>query len=171
MLDLYTPLIYRWLCRYSIQHDDAQDLAQEVLLAAVRTLPQFHHAGRVGSFRAWLRTTTANRVRAFLRSRQRRPVVGGGSEYLGMLDQLEDSNSEISRQWEREHDEHVVRQLFKAVENEFEPSTWRAFWRVVKDGEKPMLIAAELQMSVNAVLLAKSRVLRRLRQEMQGLMD
>jgi RNA polymerase sigma-70 factor (ECF subfamily) len=57
------------------------------------------------------------------------------------------------------------------VKPQFEPATWQAFRRVVLDGVKAAVAAAELNISVNAVLLAKSRVLSRLRQEMQGLTD
>ena len=57
------------------------------------------------------------------------------------------------------------------VEPHFEPATWQAFRRVVMDGLKAAVVAAELSMSVNSVLLAKSRVLSRLRQEMEGLTD
>ena len=39
------------------------------------------------------------------------------------------------------------------------------------DGAKPAEVAAELGLSVNAVLLAQSRVLRRACQEIAGLID
>jgi RNA polymerase sigma-70 factor (ECF subfamily) len=57
------------------------------------------------------------------------------------------------------------------IRPQFEEKTWKAFRRVVLDGLKPAAVAQELGMSVNAVLLAKSRVLSRLRQEMRGLTD
>jgi RNA polymerase sigma-70 factor (ECF subfamily) len=170
LVDLYTPLIRHWLRRHGLQPPDAEDLVQEVLAAVVAELPRFHYDPARGSFRAWLRAVTANRLRAFWRSRQARPAATGDSTFAErVLDQLADPHSDLSRLWDREHDQHVAGRLLELIEPEFEPSTWRAFRRVVMDGIKPAEAAAELGLSVNAVFIAKSRVLRRLRQEMQGL--
>jgi RNA polymerase sigma-70 factor (ECF subfamily) len=57
------------------------------------------------------------------------------------------------------------------ITSEFRPATWQAFRRLVLDEAKPETVASELGLSINAVLIAKSRVLRRLRQEVQGLID
>ena len=169
LIDVYTPLIRGWLRRHGVSPQDADDLTQDVLAVVVRELPRFEHAGRPGAFRSWLRTVTVNRARNFSRQRLAHPPAGGGTDFGKLLDQLEDPNSAPSRLWDEEHDRHVARRLMALVEPDFEPSTWRAFRRVVLDGVKPDAAAAELGLSVNAVLLAKSRVLRRLRQEMRGL--
>ena len=171
LVDLYTPLIHGWLRRYSVQPGDADDLTQEVMAVLVRELPQFKHNQQHGAFRSWLRTITVNRLRVLWRSRQSRPAASGGSDFLKMLDELEDPASGLSRIWDQQHDQHVARRLMELVEPQFEPTTWRAFRRVVLDGAKAASVAAELEISVNAVLLSKSRVLSRLRQEMAGLTD
>ena len=171
LVDLYTPLIHGWLRRHSVAAADADDLSQEVMAVVVRELPHFQHNQQRGAFRNWLRTITVNRLRVLWRSRQGRPIATGDSDFLKVLDELEDPNSGLSRLWDREHDQHVAKRLMVLVEPHFEATTWRAFRRVVMDGVKPAAAAAELGLSVNAVLLAKSRVLSRLRQEMQGLTD
>jgi RNA polymerase sigma-70 factor (ECF subfamily) len=171
LVDLYTPLIHGWLRRHSVPQADADDLTQEVMTVVVRELPNFNHNQQPGAFRAWLRTIAVNRLRALWRSRQNRPVGTGDSDFLKMLDQLEDPESGMSRLWDQQHDQHVARRLMELVEPHFEPTTWKAFRRVVMDGMKAAAVAAELNTSVNAVLLAKSRVLSRLRQEMAGLTD
>ena len=86
-------------------------------------------------------------------------------------DQLQEPESDLSRAWDREHVEFVARRLLELMEVEFSPTTWRAFRRQVLDGLKPAEVAAELGTSVNAVLLAKSRVLARVRKEGRGLID
>jgi len=171
LVDLYTPLIQGWLRRYAVTPADADDLTQEVMTVLVRELPQFKHNQQRGAFRNWLRTITVNRLRVSWRARQARPVATGHEDFLKMLDELEDPTSGLSRVWDQQHDQHVARRLMELVEPQFEARTWQAFRRVVVDGEKAALVAAELKLSVNAVLLAKSRVLSRLRQEMEGLTD
>jgi RNA polymerase sigma-70 factor (ECF subfamily) len=84
---------------------------------------------------------------------------------------LEDPDSGLSRLWDEEHDRHVLRRLMELIEHEFSPAAWQAFRRVGLSGEGAAAVAADLGMTVNAVLLAKSRVLRRLRQEARGLVD
>jgi RNA polymerase sigma-70 factor (ECF subfamily) len=171
LVSLYTPLIQGWLRRHAVPPADAEDLTQEVMAVVVRELPQFVHNQRRGAFRSWLRTITVNRLRALWKSRRAPPTATGDSDLLKMLDELEDTNSNLSRLWDQQHDQHVARRVMEMVQPQFEPATWQAFRRVVLDGVKAAAVAAELNMSVNAVLLAKSRVLSRLRQEMQGLTD
>jgi RNA polymerase sigma-70 factor (ECF subfamily) len=169
-LDLYVPLIRGWLRRYDVTAEDADDLAQEVLAVVVRELTDFRHSRQPGAFRHWLRTVTVNRLRALWRAR-RGGGATGGSAMADMLEQLADPNSSLSRLWDRQHDQHVARRLMESIRPQFAEKTWQAFRRVVLDGLQAAVVAEELGLSVNAVLLAKSRVLSRLRQEMRGLTD
>lgn len=163
MQDIYLPLIQRWLSRVPGLAGEADDLAQEVFLVVIRELPAFERR-REGSFRAWLRTITVNRARNHCKRRDRRPSVAQGVAE-GFLDQMADPASDLAREWDREHDRHVMRRLLSAVRPDFKPSTWEAFRRLALDGLPAARVAEELGMPENAVLLARSRVLRRLRQE------
>jgi RNA polymerase sigma-70 factor (ECF subfamily) len=171
LVDLYTPLLRGWLHRHLVPAADVDDLVQEVLSVLVRELPHFEYDPARGSFRGWLRTITVNRLRLFWRARQSRPLATGDSDLARKLDELEDPHSDLSRQWDREHDHHVAHRLLQMLEAEFEATTWQAFRRVALDGTRPPEVAAELGLSLNAVYLAKYRVLRRLREEMRGLTD
>jgi RNA polymerase sigma-70 factor (ECF subfamily) len=136
----------------------------------VRELPDFQRR-RNGSFRRWLRTITAHRLGAFYRSHKNRPVALGCPPEDSPLMQLADANSELSRQWDREHDRYVLNRLMELIAPQFEPATLAAFRRVAVEGLAPARAAEELGVSLNAVLVAKSRVLSRLRQEAEGLID
>ncbi len=157
LADLYLPLVQRWLNRHGLESADADDLTQEILLTIVRELPEFEHSGRAGAFRAWLRTITVHRLRAFWRRKQSSPAQVVDEE----LNQLEDPASEVSRMWDKEHDEFILRRLLEMIEPEFSPATWHAFQRQTVDGLTASQAAAELGVTANAVLIAKSRVLRR----------
>ena len=165
---LYQPFIARWLGRAGIPPSDADDLAQEVLKVVFKDMPRFRHSQAAGAFRKWLRTVVVNRTRGYWRSKQTRPQHQNGTEVLASL---EDPASGLSTEWDRDHDAHVARKLLDALEGEFSPTTWAAFRRQMVDGAKAAEVAAELGVSVNAVLVAKSRVLRRFRAEAAGLID
>ena len=87
------------------------------------------------------------------------------------LKQLEDPDSELARRWDEEHDRYVFRCLLDLVGQEFEPATVRAFRRLVLDEAPGAVVADELGVSVGAVYVARSRVLQRIRQEAEGLID
>jgi RNA polymerase sigma-70 factor (ECF subfamily) len=57
------------------------------------------------------------------------------------------------------------------VQGDFTPATWEAFRRHVMEGEPAVEVAKALDLKLNSVLLAKSRVLKRVRQELAGLVD
>lgn len=171
LAELYTPLLRLWLHKYDVQTSDADDLVQEVLMAVSKDVKSFDHNGRPGAFRSWLRTILVHRLRNFWRARGRRPQARGDSDMGRRLDQLEDPASEMSEIWNRQHDTHVARQLLALTQPSFEPGTWTAFCRVALDGEQPNIVATELGISLNAVFIAKSRVLRRLREEAEGLVE
>jgi RNA polymerase sigma-70 factor (ECF subfamily) len=162
---LYAPLIRACLGRHLPQSADVDDLAQQVFTVVLEKLPEFRHNGRPGAFRAWLRGICVNRVRMFWRDR---PASVPDPE--AALQQLEDPESHLSRQWDREHDEFVFRRALQMIEGEFKPATWQAFRRLALDEAEPDVVAAEVGLSVGAVYIAKSRVLRRLREEFAGLL-
>lgn len=171
LVDLYAPLIKAWLRKYDVQESDAEDLVQEVLVAVSKDISHFEHKGQPGAFRAWLKGILVNRLRNFWRSRDRRREAGGPSDIDQCLAELESPTSELSRLWNDEHDRYVLRQLLTLAKPHFTPTTWTAFDRVALKGESPRDVASEMQISLNAVVTAKSRVLRRLRQEADGLVD
>jgi RNA polymerase sigma-70 factor (ECF subfamily) len=168
--DLYRPLIHRWVLRDPKLRGEAEDLVQEVMQVLVRELPGFRRE-RNGSFRRWLRSVTVYRILATYRAKHRRPVALGAAPEECPLAELNDPNSELSRLWDQEHDQYVLRRLLELVEPLFEPTTLTAFRRVVFDDIAAKDAALELGLSVNAVCLAKSRVLNRLRQEAAELID
>jgi RNA polymerase sigma-70 factor (ECF subfamily) len=171
LADVYSTLLRAWLTRFDVQRADADDLIQETLLAVSCDLPKFQHSGRPGAFRSWLRSILVNRVRSFWRSAKYRPTVAGGTSWADRLEQLADDKSDASREWNLEHDRHVMARLLEQVRPRFEPKTWEAFRRQVLDGQRADAVAAELGLSLNSVYVARSRVLSTLRREAAGLLD
>lgn len=109
-----------------------------------------------------------NRLRSHWRKRRNSERH---NETIENLDAVADPFPALEALWDREHDRHVTEALLTLVEPAFTQSTWQAFRRQVLLGLRAEEVAAELGISVNAALLAKSRVLRRLRDEVAGLLD
>lgn len=175
MVEVYSPLILSWLKRSGLDGQDADDVLQDVLAVVFRRLPDFQRNERTGSFRAWLRTIAVNCLRDFWRARRRRQkgagLGSGTDEVQQMLEQLSDPASALSEVWNRDHDRHVTRYLMKLIQPEFSEKSWEAFLRVAVRGETAKEVAEDLEMTLNAVYIARSRVLTRLREEGRGMVD
>jgi RNA polymerase sigma-70 factor (ECF subfamily) len=170
-VDLYQPLIFGWLIRQGVRPQEAEDLTQDVLAKLVKQLGRFEHSGRPGAFRSWLRVITVNRARELARAGRVRPAAVGGDNSLAWIEQLEDPTGALSRLWDEEHDQHVLRWLLALMEAEFTPVQVQAFRRLTFEGASAREMAAERGITVAAVYGAKARVVKRLRQEAEGLID
>jgi RNA polymerase sigma-70 factor (ECF subfamily) len=161
--ELYTPLLFYWASQAGLQEADAADLVQEVFLVLIRQLPEFHYQPG-GSFRGWLRTVLANKWREQQRRKALPVAPGFPVEEVAAAptdDPLDDPKCRID----------LVHRTLVSLRDEFTSSTWTAFHQVVVVGKTAPVVAAELGLSVAAVYIAKSRVLKRLRQELGGLID
>jgi RNA polymerase sigma-70 factor (ECF subfamily) len=161
---LYTPLIFYWARRVGLAEPDAADLVQEVLAALIQKLPEFTY-DRGKSFRGWLRTVTLNKWRDLQRRQAARPAepVENLAD-LAVADPAENF-------WEQEYQEHLVNRALELMKTDFQPTTWKACWEHLVQDRPAAEVARELGISVDSVYAAKSRVLRRLRQQLAGLLD
>jgi len=161
---LYSPLLYYWARGVKLPAADAADLVQEVLLVVVEKMPEFAYDPS-RSFRGWLRTVTLNKWR----ERCRRYAVAPPADDAALAELSDGSGSDVFA--ETEYRQWLVRQALEIMQAEFEPTTWKACWETVVAGRPAADVAAELGVSVDVVYGAKSRVLRRLREELEGLWD
>lgn len=171
LVGLYGPLIRGWLVRIGARQSDVDDMVQEVLTVVVRRVDEFERNPQAGSFRSWLRKIAVNCWRVHIRKQQRQADAVGGTQFGEFVAELEDPDSGLSRLWNREHDQHVIEHLFKEIRNEVSENTWRAFERFALQGRSAAEVADELGVTENAVFIAKSRVMTKLRQRGRGLID
>jgi RNA polymerase sigma-70 factor (ECF subfamily) len=164
-VDLYTPLLYHWARRTGLQDQDAADLVQDVFTTLVQKLPEFAYDRR-GSFRGWLHAVFRNKWHeAGRRPAGPRPCPEPG----GLSGACSPDN--VAELGEAEFQHHLMMRALQLMQADFQPQTWKACWEHVVRDRPAADVARELNMTVNAVYLAKSRVLRRLRQELEGLLD
>jgi RNA polymerase sigma-70 factor (ECF subfamily) len=162
---LYTPLLYQWARRLGLQDADAADLLQDVFTILHRSLPAFAYDPR-RNFRAWLHTILLN----CWRERRRRDQVRLLPTNRDDLDQFA-ADGDGPDLGEEEYRQQLVRRAIQVMQADFEASTWKACWQLIVDGRRAADVAAELGLTAAAVYAARSRVLRRLRNELRGLLD
>lgn len=171
LVSLYGPLVYRWCRRWGLQASDAENVGQEVFARLASRLADFHHDRAGDTFRGWLYRITQHCFIDHLRHRDPAATGKGGSEAKDLLHRLSagPANYDDDPALASQDDALLYRQLVEFIRSEFSDRDWAAFYRVVIDGLTPAQAAAELRVSVNVIYLAKSRVLRRVREEFAGL--
>jgi RNA polymerase sigma-70 factor (ECF subfamily) len=164
-VQLYTPLLSHWAHRLGLAGPEAADLVQDVFTILVEKLPQFRY-DPAKRFRAWLWTVTVNRCRQGQR-RQTARVYSADPHTLGQIT-APDATDAIA---DEEYRQYLTRRALELMQAEFQPATWKAFWECVVNERPVTEVAQQLKLTENAVYLAKGRVLRRLRVELDGLWD
>jgi RNA polymerase sigma-70 factor (ECF subfamily) len=172
LVELYGPLVYCWCQRSGLGREDSADVIQEVFLAVSTHIAGFRRDRAGGTFRGWLRTITANKIRDLFRRRQGSPEAPGGSSHYARLRELPAEELESSAGGAGpDTSRALLHRALQVLRGEFDERTWQAFWRTTIDEESSAEAAASLGMSANAVRKAKARVLRRLRTELRDLFD
>jgi RNA polymerase sigma-70 factor (ECF subfamily) len=171
LMKLYSPLVLCWCRTRGTQREDAQDVAQDVFQTVFKRIAEFKKQQQRGSFRAWLRTITHHKVGDHLRRTTQQPAATGGSAAQELLAEWPDAFGDDSSV-DDDPSERVIllRSAMELVRPEFEAPTWEAAMRTAVEGQRPSDVAAALGMTPSAVYTAKSRVLKRLREELDILL-
>lgn len=162
-IELYTPLLHHWATRLSVPFDERHDLVQNTLVKLLVSISSYHR-DRPGNFRGWLLAVLRN---TWIDSQRRRhPIVAGDPETLALQgpDPLELSI-------DREYRQYVLSRIQALVLVDFPETTQLAFRRYVLENRPAVEVAEELGLTVNAVYLIRTRIVRRIREELAGLID
>ena len=161
---LYTPLIFYWARGIGLNQTDAADLVQDVLTRVFQKLPQLKYDS-TKSLRGWLRTVTINRYRE-LRRRKSSKVQPASESMIESLAPVQQAEST----WDIDYARLLVAQAMESMKNDFKVETWRALERVMKDAESVDAAAKATGVSPWTIYSAKSRLMKRLRDELEGLL-
>lgn len=164
MVEVYRPLIYRVARRRGLQDADAQNVAQEVLQKVAAAVHNWDEKP-AGGFRRWLSTVAKHAAIDWLRKVRPDEPTGGTSAQLVLqeVESAHDAEDEVRTELERES----FRRAARRIRDEFEHTTWVAFWETMVQGRRSTEVAKDLGKSLGAVYTARSRVMRRLKQEVE----
>lgn len=163
-VDLYAPMLLRWCRARGLSDQDAADCIQEILTTLVRRMKDFEY-DPTRSFRAWLKTIATSRLSDYF-SRQRRIAVAEASASRRHL-----ADDEVDVFDEQEYRAYVIGRSLKMIEADFDDKTCNMFRELMLNQRKAEDVAKQFAVSRNAVYVAKSRVLRRLRERLDGFID
>jgi RNA polymerase sigma-70 factor (ECF subfamily) len=167
-VNLYGPVVYGFARKRGLQDADAADLMQDVLRSVSSAIGRLDYDRKHGTFRGWLFTITRNKVFNFLSARRIRPQGSGDSTTNRLLDSQPD-HGDGSDAWELEYQRRIASMAMDHIKAEFQENTWRAFWLTAVEGIAAPDAARQLRMSPGSIYVAKSRVLARLKDEVEAL--
>jgi len=166
-VEVYAPLVYGFARKHGMQDADAADLTQEVMRAVAGAISRLEYDPRRGTFRSWLFTVVRNKFRNYLSNKTRKQMTSGGSSVQELLEAQPDRVDALEEQWDHEYDQRVFSWAVDRVKGSFTDKTWQAFWQVSVEGKNARDVAVNVGISVGAVYIAKSRVLARLKEQIQ----
>ena len=175
LVDLYGPLVAHWSRRSGLDSHATADVVQEVFAAVYQGLKRYQAQAKSGTFRAWLWTITANKLRDRHRKQRPHDLAHGGSSALLNLQSVADplaASAEISdvEPTTQEQLQALMRRAMEQVKSEFEEKTWAIFIRSTIDLIDSQLVAEQFGVTAATVRKTRSRIMRRLRQQL-GDMD
>jgi RNA polymerase sigma-70 factor, ECF subfamily len=166
LVRLYGPLVYRWARQAGLQAADAADITQDVFQTVAACVGEFRRCQTGDSFRGWLRAITRNKIGDQFRRLQSNVLAKGGTAAMEQMHAVPALSEQASPSDKVCEDGLLSQGAMALVRSEFEDRTWQAFWKTAAEGRPTADVAQELGMTLQAVYKAKSRVLARLRQEL-----
>jgi RNA polymerase sigma-70 factor (ECF subfamily) len=164
----YGPLIHRWCRRWHLQEADADNVTQEVLAQLVQKLRTFNYDPHKGTFRGWLRTLTEHAWSDYA-TKNRQVLRGtGNSDVLERLHSVE-ARADLMESLAEAFDLELLEHARARVQLRVRPRDWQIFQELTLEERPSRAVAREMGMTVAAVLMAKSRVQKKLREEIRRL--
>lgn len=165
-VERYGPLIFRWCRRWGLQEADAEDVTQNVLLELARQMRDFVY-DPAGSFRGWLRIVAYRCWCRFVddRATAARLALGSGLERLCTSEAREDFLEKLEQECSRE----LLGLAMERVKLRVQPRTWEAFRLTAVEEQEGASVAERLGMKVGTVFVARSKVQKMIREEIERL--
>jgi RNA polymerase sigma factor (sigma-70 family) len=160
---LYGGTLFRWCRNWGLQRADAEDVTQEVFLRLAVRMRSFHYDPR-RSFRAWLKTVARHERQHYVTKQRKAGQASGGESDSQNLAAIE-ARADPVRRLEDTFDQELLRQAVARVRVRVNPKTFDAFQLLAVQGCRGAEVASRLGMNVSTAFVARSRVQRMLREE------
>lgn len=170
-IEMYGPMIYRFARSRGLQDADASDVVQDVFRRVGNAIDRLDYAKEKGGFRAWLFAITRNCLVTYFEKKQRTGPTGNDTAQYELLQQEVDGQNELEERWEREHQRQLMGHAMELIKGTTESKAWQAFELTAIEGVAADVAGEKIGMSRGAVYVAKSRVIAKLRAEVERMME
>ncbi len=168
--DVYAPTLYRLALRKGLQPADAEDVTQEILFGVARAVERFQPDASRARFRTWLSRIARNLLADFCTGRAKRPISQALSDsWLEHACQAPKMPLEMDAPFEQEYRTALFRLAARRIRQRVAQTTWQAFEATAIDGQPAEEVAERLGLSLGGLYVARCRVLKMLRIEVQEL--
>lgn len=159
-VQIYQPVVQRFIRRHGVQHADAVDITQEVLCRVAKSIESWNSDRENSSFRGWLYRITRNQSIDFLRKRSAEKLKAEGPRvHLSQIAETSESDLTVFR---LEYERQVFHWAAEQIKPLFKPINWQAFWLSTVEGLSIEDVATQLQIDVGSIYVARSRITARL---------
>ena len=167
LVELYGPLVESWSAQAGFEPSAREDIAQEVFLAVHKSIGGFEPNRPNATFRGWLWRITRNAVLQRIR-RQEIQATGGSTAHEQLMQHADPWPDATQTEPPSNASDmgSLLQRAMQQVRPHVEAQTWQAFWQTAVLGRATADVAADLDMTTASVRQAKSRTLRRLRQQL-----
>ena len=160
----YRPLIESYARRLGMNETDAQDAAQQSLIAFCTSYQDGKYHRETGRLRHWLFGIARNQINnARKKGRRRELQIGANSGETDFFERVED-DAHLEEIWEQEWRDAVLRQCLEEVRQTVEPKSVEAFELFARKGWSAQQVADHLGMTPNAVFIAKHRIMKQIKE-------
>jgi RNA polymerase sigma-70 factor (ECF subfamily) len=164
----YESFLRQLVARQGVAERDAADVTQQLLAAIARSVEGWQDDGSPASFRRWLHRVARNVVIKFL-ARERRQVHGrGGTDFYELLQDVPQRPSEDQV---RAYEHELVVWAAHQVRDEFQETSWKAFWETLVAGRAVGDVARELGVTPGSIYMSRSRIMARIRAKIREVDD
>lgn len=159
-VELYRPLLAGYVRSRGVNSADAETLVQDIIVKLWQSMANFNYDAKRGRFRTWLWQVTVNAISDFFRARKKQPpgFDGEPAEIGNVAD-----DAQPDAEWIGAHRRRVLEVVLPKVRDKTQPRTWYCFEQHVLKGRTGAELAAELQLTPNAVIVNACRTLEKVR--------
>ena len=173
-LGMYRKLIFSFAIKAGLTENEAEEVVQETMISVAKTIKEFRYDPKRCSFKSWLRHLAQKRIADCYRKRSREALLNEtrrtGSVRTPAIERVPDPASlNLDAAWEEEWEKELLEAAIARVKTEVSPEQYQIFDFYVLKKMSVTKVAAALGTSATRIYLAKHRISRLIKQEVNRL--
>lgn len=171
----YWRLIYNFALQRGLNHEEAQEAVQETVLAVAKSIGNFRYDRQVCAFKTWLLRVTCSKIanQFARRARHAHGIPDSPSDQNSAPADLGAVPDDHTNPWEQQWDEEWRRNLMEAalrrVKDRVSIEQYQMFDLFVNKEVSAQEVARTLKVTIGHVYVAKHRISRLIRKEIEAL--